>query len=116
MLTTYKLFENKVDHTTFFGNNPEYIQGIHMLPVSPISGYTRSRKFVLEEWQRYFQGDNYTPQDAAWTSLLRGNQALIDPVSSYNFFSSNSYSNSMRMEGDSRAYYLFYSAVLAGIW
>ena len=27
MLTLLQLFENKVDHTTYFGNNLEYIQG-----------------------------------------------------------------------------------------
>lgn len=26
-LTLAQLFENKVDHTTYFGNNLEYIQG-----------------------------------------------------------------------------------------
>ncbi|KAJ4293790.1 endo-1,3-beta glucanase [Collariella sp. IMI 366227] len=29
------LFENKIDHNTFFGSNIEYIQGIHMLPLLP---------------------------------------------------------------------------------
>jgi endo-1,3(4)-beta-glucanase len=108
------MFENKIDHTTFFGNNAEYVQGIHMMPISPVSGYVRSKTFVREEWQSYFQ--SYTPQDRVWTSLLKGNQALIDPVASYNFFSSGSFEDGLKMDGDSRAYYLFYSAVLAGIW
>lgn len=39
------LFENKVDHATYFGMNIEYIQGIHMIPLSPVSVLTRSRNF-----------------------------------------------------------------------
>ena len=29
------LFENKMDHTTYFGTNTEYIEGIHMIPLNP---------------------------------------------------------------------------------
>ncbi|CAI4219977.1 unnamed protein product [Parascedosporium putredinis] len=48
------LFENKADHTTFFGANLEYIQGIHMLPLLAASSLSRTREFVLEEWTTYF--------------------------------------------------------------
>lgn len=27
LTTRHQLFENKIDHSTYFGNNPEYIQG-----------------------------------------------------------------------------------------
>ena len=49
------LFENKVDHATFFGMNAEFVQGIHMLPISPITSYMRPSPFVAHEWQTYFQ-------------------------------------------------------------
>jgi endo-1,3(4)-beta-glucanase len=49
------LFENKLDHSTFFGNRPEFVQGIHMLPVSPITSYIRPNTFVAYEWATYFQ-------------------------------------------------------------
>jgi endo-1,3(4)-beta-glucanase len=39
------LFENKVDHATYFGMNPEYIQGIHMIPQNPSSSLIRSPNF-----------------------------------------------------------------------
>src|ERR1700712_1721424 len=48
------LFENKCDHTTYFGTNIEYIQGIHMLPLLPSTKLTRPPKFVQEEWSTYF--------------------------------------------------------------
>lgn len=38
-------FENKVDHTTYFGMNPEYIQGIHMIPLNPCSALIRTSNF-----------------------------------------------------------------------
>jgi len=44
------LFENKVDHATYFGTAPELIHGIHMLPLSPASALLRARPFVLQEW------------------------------------------------------------------
>lgn len=34
-LTISQLFENKVDHTTYFGANLEYIQGYHPPIYSP---------------------------------------------------------------------------------
>ena len=43
------LFENKCDHTTYFGAKIEYIQGIHMLPLLPSTKFTRPSKFVNEE-------------------------------------------------------------------
>jgi len=39
------LFENKVDHATYFSNNIECIQGIHMIPLAPPSALVRSRNF-----------------------------------------------------------------------
>ncbi|KAG0648941.1 glycoside hydrolase [Hyphodiscus hymeniophilus] len=48
------LFENKIDHTTYFGSNIEYIQGIHMLPLLPCSTLTRTKEFVTEEWNTFF--------------------------------------------------------------
>ena len=39
------LFENKIDHATYFGANIEYIQGIHMIPCSPVSSIMRSQEF-----------------------------------------------------------------------
>lgn len=50
------MFENKVHHTTYFGANTEYIQGIHMLPLTAISPYMRPAAFVIEEWNKYWPG------------------------------------------------------------
>lgn len=49
------LFENKIDHATFFGGQAEFVQGIQMLPISPITSYIRQNSFVAHEWATYFQ-------------------------------------------------------------
>jgi endo-1,3(4)-beta-glucanase len=115
-LTITKLYENKLHHTTFFGNNIEFIHGIHMLPISPISAYMRSKKFVNEEWQSFFKGNNFMPKADGWRSVLFGNQALIEPLASFRFFASEKFKSSWIGVGESRAYYLFYSSVLADLW
>ena len=48
------LFENKIDHTTYFGDNLEYIEAIHMIPLEPSSAYIRRSSFVQQEWEQYF--------------------------------------------------------------
>jgi endo-1,3(4)-beta-glucanase len=35
-------FENKVDYTTWFGSQREFIHGIQMIPVSPINEFLRT--------------------------------------------------------------------------
>jgi len=39
------LFENKIDHATYFSGAIECIQGIHMIPIAPPSTYIRSVRF-----------------------------------------------------------------------
>jgi endo-1,3(4)-beta-glucanase len=39
------LFENKIDHATYFGGNIEYVHGIHMIPLSPATAVFRRPKF-----------------------------------------------------------------------
>ncbi|KUI55643.1 Putative endo-1,3(4)-beta-glucanase 2 [Cytospora mali] len=58
------LFENKIDHTTYFGNNIEYIQGIHMLPLLPATKLIRGDQFVSEEWDQYFSDGRVDSVDA----------------------------------------------------
>jgi endo-1,3(4)-beta-glucanase len=87
-----------------------------MLPISPISTYTRSKEFVAEEWQSIFKDGKLAPKSEEWTGILRANQALIDPLASFEFFASDKFNYSRVGMGDSRAYYLFYSSVLARLW
>ncbi|CAK3879208.1 glycoside hydrolase family 81 [Lecanosticta acicola] len=71
------LFMNKCDHTTYFGAEPQFIQGIHMIPLMPFSAYIRPASFVQQEWDAYFV-DNYTNVRDGWRGILQANSALID--------------------------------------
>ncbi|KAI5961771.1 ACF3 [Candida margitis] len=105
-------FENKVDYTTYFGTpdqNPEYVHGIHMLPITAASSSIRIPSYVQEEWQDQISTfiDNV---DSGWTGILRLNQALIDPQSSYEFFSSEDWKSGYLDNGQSRTWSLAFSA------
>lgn len=81
------LFENKIDHTTYFGTNIEFIQGIHMLPLLPHTPYIRTPDFVHEEWDTYFSNGRVDAIQGGWKGVLWGNYATIDPRGAYTFFS-----------------------------
>ncbi|KAF3308158.1 hypothetical protein TWF173_001680 [Orbilia oligospora] len=107
------LFENKVDHTTYFGNQIEYIQGIHMLPLTPISPYIRSKTFCYEEWQRFFDGRTET-MNSGWKGVLWANAAIFAPNAAFNFFAGQGFQASWLDDGASRTWYLVFAAGLGG--
>ncbi|KAJ5247716.1 hypothetical protein N7468_002699 [Penicillium chermesinum] len=111
------LFENKVDHTTYFGANLEFIQGIHMLPLLPHSAYTRQHDFVAQEWKDMFSPGSLTPAhgvEGGWKGVLFANLAIIDPQQSWDFFSQDNFDYSWIDGGASRTWYLAYAAGLGG--
>ena len=109
------LFDNKIDHTTYFGTNVEYIEGIHMLPLMPFSTLSRTPTFVQQEWDTYFS--TYVNQvQGGWRGILMANYAIINPAASYAFFSNAT--GQFNMEyldgGASQTWYLALSAALGG--
>lgn len=110
------LFENKVDHTTYFGAEPQYVQGIHMLPLLPFSTYTRSEQFVQQEWNTWFSDGRVDEVDSGWRGILMANLAIINPVASYRFFSgmTGEFSMDLLDGGASLTWYLAWSAALGG--
>jgi len=107
------LFENKVDHATYFGMNPEYIQGIHMIPLGPHSTFTRSKKLVNEEWNTYFASTIDTIVDG-WRGILWANRAITNPKQAFNFFNQTNFDNSWLDGGASMTWYLAWCAGLGG--
>ena len=103
-------FENKIDHTTYFGTNVEYIHGIHMLPVTPISSFIRTPEFVKQEWENGVLKSIVGSVDSGWKGILYWNVALYDPATSYNFFNSSSFSNNWLDDGMTKTWALTYSA------
>ncbi|KAL9030538.1 MAG: hypothetical protein Q9196_001359 [Gyalolechia fulgens] len=108
------LFENKCDHVTYFGANPEYIQGIHMIPINPSSGYIRNQKFIKEEWAMYFSGGRVDQVAGGWRGILYSNLALIDPKAAYDWFSGPNFDPQYLDGGATLTWYLALSAGLGG--
>ena len=108
------LFENKMDHTTYFGNNIEYIEGIHMIPLNPSSALTRPRAFIQEEWQQYFSNGRADQVQGGWRGILYANLAIIDPKTAWKFFAQDGFQNAWLDGGASRTWYLAWCAALGG--
>lgn len=107
-------FDNKVTYTTYFGTpdeHPEYVHGIHMLPITPVSSYLRG-DFAQQEWNDQITTfiDNV---DSGWLGILRLNQALFDAQSSYDFFSSDDWNSDYLDNGQSRTWSLAFSGGLS---
>ncbi|KAF2742694.1 glycoside hydrolase family 81 protein [Sporormia fimetaria CBS 119925] len=110
------LFENKIDHTTYFGANQEFIQGIHMLPLNPTTPYIRSRRFAEEEWEKYFSGGRAEKVEGGWKGVLFGNLATIRPEEAWRFFTEKGMEELSRSldSGASLTWYLNFAAVMLG--
>ena len=108
------MFENKVDHTTYFGSNIEYVQGIHMLPIVPSSAYLRNQNFVSEEWKTYFDSGRVDQVAGGWRGVLYSNLALIDAKTSFNWFSGPSFDAQYLDGGASLTWSLAMAAGLGG--
>jgi endo-1,3(4)-beta-glucanase len=104
------LFENKIDHTTYFGTNIEYIQGIHMLPLLPHTPFIRTAAFVREEWETYFSNGRVESIQNGWRGILMGNLATVDPRGAFTFFSQGGFQPGWLDGGASLTWYLCYSA------
>lgn len=104
------LFENKIDHATYFGMNKEYIHGIHMIPITPISNYIRSTEFATEEWNEMALGQLANSIDGGWKGLLMLNSAIVDASQAFQFFSAQNFQMSWLDNGMSRTWSLAYCA------
>lgn len=106
-------FENKLDHLTYFGDNIEYIQGIHMIPITPVSSFMRTPGFVQQEYDEKLSA--IVPKlDSGWLGLIMLNKALYDPVSSYNFFAQDNFKYQWLDGGVSRTWCLAFAAGVGG--
>ncbi|KAL8948670.1 MAG: hypothetical protein Q9222_005167 [Ikaeria aurantiellina] len=108
------LFDNKCDHVTYFGAKPEFIQGIHMIPINPSSGYTRNQNFINEEWAAYFDRGRVDQAEGGWRGILYSDLALIDPKAAYDWFSGPNFDPQYLDDGATLTWYLALSAGLGG--
>lgn len=108
------LFENKIDHTTYFGADVAFIQAIHMLPLLPCSTLTRTQNFVSEEWRTWFNDGRADSAPGGWKGILYANLAIVDPQASWNFFADPNFNAGNLDGGASRTWYLAWAAGLGG--
>ncbi|AMD19000.1 HBR099Cp [Eremothecium sinecaudum] len=106
------LFENKIDHTTYFGKLPQFVHGIHQIPIIPASSIVRSPKFVAEEWHDKV-ASFIDKVDDGWRGVLMLNLALTDPKESFKFFSSPDFNNKYLDDGQSKTWSLAYSGAFS---
>lgn len=104
------LFENKIDHTTYFGANIEYIQGIHMLPLLPSTPFIRPADFVAQEWAQYFDEGRVDSVVGGWRGVLYGDYSTIDPAGAFAWFNQSNFDMSLLDGGASLTWYLAFSA------
>lgn len=107
------LFENKCHHATYFGANLEYIQGIHMIPVTPVSSYFRSKEFVEQEW-RELLANHVNQVNDGWKGILMLNTALMNPKQAWDFFSPDNFNRGFLDGGMSLTWCLAYIAGVGG--
>ncbi|GLE02956.1 hypothetical protein PINS_up011835 [Pythium insidiosum] len=104
-------FDNKVDYATWFSSEKHCIHGIQMIPVSPITEFVRSKRFVQQEWDEVLaktpivaSGDTSN----AWLSLLYTNYAQVDKAQAMRVLQTTKMD-----DGLSRAWALFMAASMA---
>ena len=105
-------FENKMAHTTYFGTNAEYIHGIHMLPITPVSSFVRQPQFVKEEWENFLR-NKIGGINSGWKGVLLLNVALYDPRTAYNFFNTNNFNYGFLDDGMTLTWSLAYTAAIS---
>jgi endo-1,3(4)-beta-glucanase len=105
------MFENKIDHATYFGMNPEYVQGIHMIPMTPALSLIRGREFVKQEWDSKVS-KFIDSVDSGWKGILMLNKASVDPESSLKFFASPNFKDQWLDGGMSRTWSIAFAAGL----
>lgn len=106
------LFENKIDHATYFGMEPQYIHMIHAIPITSASSWVRSPTFVKEEWEEKMQPIINQVNDG-WKGIIMLNMALLDPKFSYDFFSQPNFDRNFLDNGQSLTWSLAYSGAFS---
>lgn len=70
------LWSTKADFATWFGQNPEYVYGIQILPITPISESLLSKKWVEDAWPA--MSDAAEAAEDPWKAFLIAAHAVVD--------------------------------------
>jgi endo-1,3(4)-beta-glucanase len=74
------LWATKVDYMTYFGDNPEYIFGIQMIPFTPITEELVPKSWAMEQFPMVEGAITRTdpPTQEGWNGLVILNQAIVN--------------------------------------
>jgi endo-1,3(4)-beta-glucanase len=105
------LWGMKVDYTTFFGANVEFIHGIQMLPYTPITEELLRAEWIEEEYPVVAAGLNNPSIGEGWKGFIYMAHAVIDPVEAWNEASTlNGYD-----DGNTKTNTLYWLATRPGV-
>jgi endo-1,3(4)-beta-glucanase len=110
------LFANKMVHSTFFGGQTQFVHGIHMLPLTPMSPFVRKASFVANEWRDVLASLAGSLTDN-WAGILHSNLAISDPAASWRFFANgnvNKFNYDFLDDGQTLTWALFFAASQGG--
>ncbi|RKK67106.1 putative endo-1,3(4)-beta-glucanase [Fusarium oxysporum] len=111
------LWDRKINHTTYFGDDIAYIQGIHMLPIVPSSAYIRKPSFVREEWDQHFADNKSGSLNSDdFTGHIYVNLAIADKAGAFesHAFMRKQTTDSPYLSRSSLTWDLAYTAALGG--
>ncbi|KAI1316605.1 hypothetical protein EDD11_009730 [Mortierella claussenii] len=103
------LFENKVDHATYFSPRIECIQGIQMIPATPALPLVRRRNFVQQEWNSLLRSRVAQINDG-WRSILMMNYAMLDKDEAWRYFADDNGTPVPLDDGMTKTWAMFYVA------
>ncbi|KAJ2652571.1 hypothetical protein IWW40_001057 [Coemansia sp. RSA 1250] len=72
------MWSSKLDYTTFFGANPEFIYGIQLLPYTPASSLLIKSRWIKEIWPKYLQTVADESQTEPWREIIDLAYGVID--------------------------------------
>jgi len=76
------LWSTKVGYETFFGNEPEFIHGIQMLPFTPISEELLRQDWISQSYPLF--SENYATTSDGWRGFMVMAKAIFDSQAAWN--------------------------------
>ncbi|BFZ55264.1 endo-1,3-beta glucanase [Savitreella phatthalungensis] len=109
-------FGGALIHSTFFGGQTQFVHGIHMLPMTGITSFVRTPRFVGMEWNNVLSKLAGTLTDN-WAGILYSNLAVASAQASWDFFSAGNVVNFNRAfldDGQTLTWTLLFAAAFGG--
>ena len=76
------LWSTKVGYETFFGNEPEFIHGIQMLPFTPISEELLRQDWITQGYPSF--SENYATTSDGWRGFMVMAKAIFNSQAAWN--------------------------------